>query len=30
MPIMNDIKNVGAAETAFNGISYGKGASFLK
>ena len=29
-PICNNIKSVNEAESAFNGISYGKGAAFLK
>jgi aminopeptidase N len=29
-PICNNIKSVEEAESVFNGISYGKGAAFLK
>lgn len=29
-PVVNNIKSVSEAESVFNGISYGKGASFLK
>ena len=29
-PVVNDIQSVSEAESVFNGISYGKGASFLK
>ena len=29
-PIMNNVKSVEEAESVFNGISYGKGASWLK
>jgi tricorn protease interacting factor F2/3 len=29
-PVMNHIKSVSEAESVFDGISYGKGASFLK
>jgi len=29
-PICNNIKSVNEAESVFNGISYGKGAAFLK
>ena len=29
-PVMNSISSVAEAESVFDGISYGKGASFLK
>ena len=29
-PVVNNIKSVAEAESVFNGISYGKGAAFLK